>query len=376
MHWMNARPNRLAGLSQVSWTWQTFAMKLKFLAAAAASLILPVHAEEPTPVPSPGEIVAAAPAGDWVAIPTTDLLVMDLAPDAKGKERRVVIQLIPAPFSQEWVGNIRKLAAAHWWDGTSVNRVQDNYVAQWGDATEKKPLPKGLAVVPESAYQTVADAAIRTIWTNNGKQAARTMATVVMTPKTPPSKKVSDPYSANYAFAAGIPLALISKIEPGSRKADADGKPIPMRDYQVIDKAWPVHCYGAVGVGRNLSPDTGSGAELYTVIGHAPRHLDRNIAVVGRVISGIEHLSSLPRGTATLGFYEMSDERVPILSVRLATDLPAATRPKFEYLSTESDSFERYADARQNRRDPFFILPAGGADICNIPVPIRPISAK
>ena len=45
--------------------------------------------------------------------------------------------------------------------------------------------------------------------------------------------------------------------------------------------------------------------------------------------------------------------------------------PRFEYLSTESASFATYADARANRRDPFFIQPAGGADICNIPVPVR-----
>ncbi|WP_458574446.1 peptidylprolyl isomerase, partial [Sphingopyxis sp. RIFCSPHIGHO2_12_FULL_65_19] len=127
-------------------------MKHLLLAAAAASLALPVTAQEPTPIPSPGEIAAAAPASDWIAIAPSDLLVMDLAPGATGKARRVVIQLMPAPFSQGWVGNIRKLAAAHWWDGTSVNRVQDNYVVQWGDATEKKPLPDGLAMVPESDY--------------------------------------------------------------------------------------------------------------------------------------------------------------------------------------------------------------------------------
>ncbi|KAB2854261.1 MAG: peptidylprolyl isomerase, partial [Sphingopyxis terrae] len=46
------------------------------------------------------------------------------------------------------------------------------------------------------------------------------------------------------------------------------------------------------------------------------------------------------------------------------------------YLSTDSDAFTNYADARANRRDPFFIRPAGGADICNIPVPIRPVAAK
>jgi peptidylprolyl isomerase len=124
-----------------------------------------------------------------------------------------------------------------------------------------------------------------------------------------------------------------------------------------------------VGVGRNLSPDTGTGAELYTVIGHAPRHLDRNIALVGRVIEGIEHMSSLPRGNGALGFYETAEERVPILSVRLGNDVKDV--PAFEYLNTDSPSFAAYADARANRRDPFFNVPAGGADICNIPVPIR-----
>ena len=139
------------------------------------------------------------------------------------------------------------------------------------------------------------------------------------------------------------------------------------------DTIWPVHCYGMVGVGRGYSPDTGSGAELYTVIGHAPRHLDRNIALVGRIVEGMEHLSSLPRGSGALGFYaaEEADKRTPILTVRVVSDLPESEHPAFEYLSTDSDTFARYADARANRRDPFFIEPAGGADICNIPVPVR-----
>ena len=126
-----------------------------------------------------------------------------------------------------------------------------------------------------------------------------------------------------------------------------------------------------VGVGRNLSPDTGSGAELYAVIGHAPRHLDRNIALVGRVVEGIEFLSSLPRGTEALGFYKTAAERTAIASVRLASELPAGARPRLQYLSTESASFAAYANARANRHDAFFIRPAGGADVCNIPVPVR-----
>lgn len=323
-------------------------MKHLLLAAAAASLVLPAYAEEPAPIPSPGEIAAAAPAGDWIAIAPSDLLVMDLAPDAKGKPRRVVIQLMPAPFSQGWIGNIRKLAAAHWWDGTSVNRVQDNYVAQWGDATEKKPLPEGVATVPESEYTVSVKTEHFTDYVVHPEPWVTQLSNV-------------DAYRVPFGLFKGWPIA-----GPGTHSAK---EPIG-------GEVWPVHCYGMVGVGRNMSPDTGSGAELYTVIGHAPRHLDRNIAVVGRVISGIEHLSSLPRGTGALGFYEDEAERVPIRSIRLATELPVAEQPKFEYLSTESKNFARYADARQNRRDPFFIKPAGGADICNIPVPIRPVAAK
>jgi peptidylprolyl isomerase len=164
----------------------------------------------------------------------------------------------------------------------------------------------------------------------------------------------TDPYAEWVEFYRGWPLAAEQQDD----------------DWQF----WPVHCYGMVGVGRNYSPDTGSGAELYTVIGHAPRHLDRNIALVGRVIGGMEHLSSLPRGSGALGFYseEERDKRTPIASVRIASDLAEEARPRYEYLSTESKSFERYVAARANRRDPFFIVPAGGADICNIPVPVRP----
>lgn len=312
--------------------------------AAGLALALPAAAQEqPKGAPSPGEIVAAAPAGDWVAIATSDLLVMTLAPDRDGKQRQVTIQLMPPPFSQGWVGNIRKLAAAHWWDGLAITRVQDNYVVQWGDpdAEDKakaKALPQGLNITTHDNYVVLGDV----------RDWQRFRDVII-----PRGSSGSEGYSA---FENGWPVA-------------ATGGP----DWAM---KWPVHCYGMVGVGRGYSPDTGSGAELYTVIGHAPRHLDRNIALVGRVVEGIEHLSSLPRGTGALGFYEKPEQRVPIVSIRLASELPAAEQPRFEYLSTESDSFARYADARANRRDPFFIVPASGADICNIPVPVRRVTAK
>ena len=131
------------------------------------------------------------------------------------------------------------------------------------------------------------------------------------------------------------------------------------------------HCYASVGVGRDLSPDTGMGGELYAAIGHGPRSLDRVIAVVGRVVSGIDVLSSLPRGTEALGFYKERSSDVPIANVRLASQLPDTERPKFEYLRETSASFARWLNVKKNRRDEFYIRPAGGVDLCNAPVPVR-----
>ncbi len=354
------------------------------LAPAALAAAAPAPAELAAAL-SPGEIVEAAPASDWVAIAPADLLVMELARDAKGRARRVTIQLMPAPFSQGWIGNVRKLAAAHWWDGLSVNRVQDNYVVQWGDSdgedkAKAKKLPEGLSRVVQDAY-SVEESEIfgepETIDAKDAELAAKLAGEAASQAANERSAAIAagekfddrppdmgelpwefrDPYAHEVRFHRGWPSA-------SSRMNFAPGR-------KFGQTRWPIHCYGMVGVGRDLPPDTGSGAELYTVIGHAPRHLDRNIALIGRVIEGIEHLSSLPRGTGALGVYETAAERVPIVSVRLGSEMEADPGPRFEYLSTESASFASYADARANRRDAFFVRPAGGADICNIPVPVR-----
>ena len=332
--------------------------------AAMLALAAPLAAqEEPQGAPSPNEIVAKAGAKEWIAIPAEDLMVMTLAPAADGSARKVVIQLMPAPFSQGWVENIRTLARAKWYDDIAVNRVQDNYVVQWGDPNydnpesegTAKPLPEGLRVMAGSEY---------VVSLNEPAKAEAFSSLDRYLKKLPPNRTIAstiyqrDPYAAvNLAFR-GWPMGMKFEFDEAG---------------EINAAAWPTHCYGMVGVGRNYSPDTGSGAELYTVIGHAPRHLDRNIALVGRIVEGMEHLSSLPRGTGALGFYsaEETDKRTPILSIRVASDLPDSERPAFEYLSTDGETFGHYADARANRRDPFFIVPAGGADICNIPVPVR-----
>lgn len=273
----------------------------------------------PPNLPTPNDIVAAAPASAWKAVPADDLLVIDLA-----RGGRVVIQLAPA-FAPVHAANIRALARAGYWKGASVYRLQDNYVAQWGLNESDKPWPRGVTPKPPAEY-------VRPL---KGLRIARLGS--------------PDPYAPGAGFADGWPIAFSPK------------------------QGWATlaHCYASVGVGRDLSPDTGTGGELYAVIGHAPRQLDRNIALVGRVVEGIERFSSLPRGTEALGFYKDKAQYAPIAGIRVASDIPAVERPSFEVMDTASATFAHYLKVRANRHDAFYVQPAGGVDLCNVQVPVR-----
>jgi peptidylprolyl isomerase len=264
---------------------------------------------------TPGAIIARAPNSDWQAVDPNDLLVIDMA------RGRVVIQLAPG-FAPVHVANIRALARAHWYDGLSIERVQDDYVVQWGDPGGRKVLPKTVVQPAPAEYE----------------RAAAGLKLEVL------------PWRDTFADVAGF----------------SGGWPVA----ESLGKAWLTHCYSMVGAGRDNNPDTGTGAELYAVIGHAPRPLDRNIAVVGRVLGGMDLLSALPRGGGELGVYSRV-QLIPIRRVRLAADLPAAERPAYEVLRTDSDTFRAWYQLKANRQDSFFLHPAGAIDVCSILPPLR-----
>ena len=287
------------------------------LAVTAATLL--IGAAPTKTLLTPNDIVAQAPASAWKVIPVDDLLVIELASGG-----RVVVQLAPA-FAPVHVANIKALARAGYWNGATVYRLQDNYVAQWGLNASDKPWPTGVSPKPPAEY-------------------VRPLKGLRITSLGSP-----DPYAPGAGFADGWPVAYSSKA------------------------GWAnlAHCYASVGVGRDLRPDTGTGGELYAVIGHGPRQLDRNIALVGRVVEGIDRLSSLPRGTEALGFYKDKAQYVPIAGIRLASNMPAADRPSYEVMDTASATFAHYLKVRANRHDAFYERPAGGVDLCNVQVPVR-----
>lgn len=278
--------------------------------------------EAPRPYRSAADIIAAAPDSHWRTPDPANLLYMELP------SGRVIIELAPQ-FAPEHVANIRTLVRGHFWDGTSLYRAQDNFVVQFGDAdaddpARAKPLGSAKQRLPAEFHR-----------------AARAL------PFDPLPDR--DGWAPETGFSGGFPAAR-------------DGG---------ADRAWMAHCYGAVGAGRGNAEDSSTGAELYVVIGQSPRQLDDNITLVGRVLQGMELLSTLRRGPPPLGVYASAAERTPIGALQLASDVPEAQRPRLQVLRTDSQSFRDATEARRNRVDEFYKRAAGHIDLCNVPVPVR-----
>lgn len=297
------------------------------LALACCLPALSVHAKD---TPTTKQLLAAAKPAEWRTPAPDDLLYMQLP------QGRVVIELAPG-FTPLHAANIRTLVRQHYFDGLAIVRVQDNFVTQWddpngddgGDKAKMHSLGKAKATLPPEFTRPI-----------DPKQ-----------PWTPLPD--GDVYAAQVGFSGGFPVAR----DPANGKASG--------------KEWLVQCYGMVGVARDVAPDSGNGSALYAIIGQAPRRLDHNLAVAGRVLQGMQYLSALPRGTGPMGFYAKASERTTILSVKLASELPPAQREKIQVLRTSSPTFTAMIDAARHGRNAFYPTPVGKLGICDIHAPVR-----
>jgi peptidylprolyl isomerase len=297
---------------------------LTFLSIAMATAAFAIGPSDRNKPPTTTEVMESARPEDWRRPDPANTLYMELPGG------RVIIELAPR-FAPLHVANITQLVAEKFFDGLGVVRVQDNFVAQWGDADKVRPTETALRKIPDENA---------------------------------------------FAWSRGLPFVKLPDVDGYARETGwIDGFPAGV-ERKPSGQAWMAHCYGVLGVGRDDWPDTGSGAELYVVTGQAPRQLDRNVVAVGRVLRGMELLSSLPRGTEAMGFYAKPEQRAPIKSIRLATDVPETERTALEVLRTDTALFARYVESRRNRRDGWYIVPAGHTDVCNINIPVRDVPAR
>ena len=299
------------------------------LALAAALVLAACAGARPPQAPSGpyrsmGDILQASAPSDWRPLRADDSVVLELPGG------RVVIELAPE-FAPRHAANVKALVRGGYLDGLAVLRSQDGFVVQWGDPdgddpAKARPFPPGAEKkLPAEFTRPAAGLSVHRLPDPDG-------------------------FAPETGFVEGFPAAR----DPRS------------------GSAWLAHCYGAVGAGRGEEAASSTGAELYVVIGQAPRQLDRNITVVGRVVEGMEVLSVIPRGPPPMGFFEKPEQRVPIRSARVVADLPAAQRPRLQILRTETATFDALVESRRNRRDAWYKVPAGHVDLCLVPIPVRP----
>lgn len=233
---------------------------------------------------------------------------------------KVVIEL-NAGFAPATVAQFKRLVQKGFYDGQSFYRVIDGFVAQAGDGSD---------IGMQSEEPTI-KAEFERNWSD------RLRFTLV---------QKLDLYAPETGFIDGF--AAAREIESG--------------------KVWLTHCPGTVAMARGNDPGS-SRTDFYIVIGQAPRYLDRNLTVFGRVVFGMEHIQSVRRGSLSEnGVIENPEERSIIRSVRLVSDLPAAERPHVQVRNSDSAGFRAMLDARRQRGADFFHhTPPAVLDVCQVP---------
>ena len=256
---------------------------------------------------------------DWRDVDPDNLMLIDV------QYGRVAIELFPE-FAPNHVKRMRALARAHFYDGLSFYRVIDGFVAQGGigEGDDKK-----LKDWPALKHEFDHD--------GGGME---------FTPLNSP-----DLYAPEVGHTNGFPAA----------RDKPDGK------------LWLVHCPGAVAMARDNNPDTG-GTEFYVVIGQAPRRLDHNLTVFGRVLEGMQYLQKLNRGDPAVesGVIQDASRRDAILKVQIAGDLPRKDRPRFQVMRTDGPGFATKKQERRNAVSEFWLhQPAKVLEICSVAIPTR-----
>jgi peptidylprolyl isomerase len=250
----------------------------------------------------------------WREVEADNLVFVELL------DGRFVIELNPH-FAPKTTEQFRELVLSRFYDGLSFYRVIDGFVAQGGDGSDLGELSE----IPEI------DAEFEIDWNEE-------------IPFT--SVQKPDFFAAETGFIDGFPVARDPKT----------------------DTLWLSHCPGMVAMARNEDADS-SRTDFYIVIGQAPRYLDRNMNVFGRVIEGMDVVQNIRRGpTDANGIISSDTARSRIRSMRLGSELPEKERLKALVMDSESKPFKEMLEDRRNRKHKFFQhKPPQVLDVCQIP---------
>ncbi len=286
-------------------------------------------------------LLAILLAGPVIVFAQDDLVWNPLDPDdtvyLQLQEGTVVIELNPT-FAPKTVKQFKVLLEDQFYRGLSFYRVIDGFVAQAGDESD----------IDGSRDSPTLKAEFEIQW-----------------PMKPKDKK-----EAKQWFP--LPWTLVQKEDlfapyTGFINGFAAG-----RDNNKGGKAWLTHCPGTVAMARDTDADSSS-TDFYIVIGQAPRYLDRNLTVFGRVVWGMDVVQRIKRGaTKENGYIQGDMQRTWIKRMQLASSLDTNEQLNIYTADTNSKGFKAMLKERRNRGSKFFRQqPPRVLDICQVPVPAR-----
>ena len=253
------------------------------------------------------------------------------------REGTVIIQLNPA-FAPKTVEHFKQLMEGQFYAGMSFYRVIEGFVAQGGDESD----------IDDTQATEKLKGEFEIDWPlkPEDKEKAKNWTPMSWTPV-----QEDDMFAAYTGFIDGFPAA---------------------RDAKKAGKAWLTHCPGTVAMARNDDPDSGA-TDFYIVIGQAPRYLDRNLTVFGRVVWGMDVVQRIKRGPALKnGLIEEDLDRSWIRKMRLASSVESDQRPDIYVADTNSEGFKKMLKERRNRNQKFFHhKPSKVLDVCQVPIPAR-----
>lgn len=237
---------------------------------------------------------------------------------------RIVIELNPT-FAPKTVAQFKRLIRDSFYQNSRFYRVIDGFVAQGGDGSDLNR---------ELTQPTLVAEFERSYSTELGFVSAQS----------------GDLFAAETGFINGFPVA---------------------RD-QAAKTTWLTHCPGTVAMARDNDPASGS-SDFYIVIGQAPRYLDRNLTIFGRVVAGMDIVQRIKRGPKdNNGIITESAEQTPFTQIKVAADLTDNERSAISVINTNHSVFKQQLDSRRNRTHEFFhYKPPHVLDVCQVPIPTK-----
>lgn len=268
----------------------------------------------PKPKAKPAAAVVAAPVepteADWRTPDPNTLLVIDT------NKGRIVVEMAPL-VAPAHVAQIQTLARRHFYDGLTFFRVIDDFMDQTGDP---KNTGEGGSDLPNLKAEFT-------------------------------FKRSAETPFVTAANRSGLSVGFINSMPVGSQAEDlmamtADG----------TVTAWALFCPGVAAMARAGDPDSAN-SQFFLMRGAYPS-LTRKYTGWGRVIVGQDVVQSIKIGEPV----EAPQDRM--LTVRLASDMPEADRPKLQVVNASGPYFHSLLAKA---------LETGGSrfSVCDVDVPTR-----